>query len=121
MLIPLLSFFWLHSAVGGGGGSSVDAHATRDNVGCGFHLSCSGASFNGSVGEKGSGQARASSDVVAPSLFTWFGDAFADQQGSGCWWTRTFVSLVLFHLPVCICIYAAILTCLSISLLCYVG
>ncbi|KAI0410025.1 ubiquitin 3 binding protein But2 C-terminal domain-containing protein [Xylaria palmicola] len=79
MLIPLLSVFWLHSS------SLVDAHATRDNVGCGFHLSCSGA-FNGSIGEKSSGQARASSDV-SPSLFTWFGDAFADQQGSGCWWT----------------------------------
>ncbi|KAI0877256.1 hypothetical protein GGS24DRAFT_162294 [Hypoxylon argillaceum] len=80
MLIPLLSVFWLHSV------SPVDAHAvTRDNVGCGFHLSCSGA-FNGSIGQKSSGQARASSDV-SPSLFTWFGDAFADQQGSGCWWT----------------------------------
>ncbi|KAI0857040.1 ubiquitin 3 binding protein But2 C-terminal domain-containing protein [Xylaria cubensis] len=79
MLIPFLSVFWLHSL------HFVDAHATRDNVGCGFHLSCSGA-FNGSIGEKGSGQARASSDV-SPSLFTWFGDAFADQQGSGCWWT----------------------------------
>ncbi|RWA11123.1 hypothetical protein EKO27_g4002 [Xylaria grammica] len=79
MLIPFLSVFWLQSV------SLVDAHATRDNVGCGFHLSCSGA-FNGSIGEKSSGQARASSDV-SPSLFTWFGDAFADQQGSGCWWT----------------------------------
>ncbi|KAI1349289.1 ubiquitin 3 binding protein But2 C-terminal domain-containing protein [Xylaria sp. FL0043] len=81
MLIPLLSVVWLHTL-----STPVDAHATRDNVGCGFHLSCSGA-FNGSVGEKGSGQARASSDVSPPSLFTWFGDAFADQQGSGCWWT----------------------------------
>ncbi|KAF2968087.1 hypothetical protein GQX73_g5500 [Xylaria multiplex] len=79
MLIPFLSVFWLQSL------SAVDAHATRDNVGCGFHMSCSGA-FNGSIGEKSSGQARASSDV-SPSLFTWFGDAFADQQGSGCWWT----------------------------------
>ncbi|KAI0905659.1 hypothetical protein F4823DRAFT_627682 [Ustulina deusta] len=80
MLIPLLSVLWLHSV------SPADAHATRDNVGCGFHLSCSGA-FNGSIGEKSSGQARASGDVSSPSLFTWFGDAFADQQGSGCWWT----------------------------------
>ncbi|KAI1108808.1 hypothetical protein F5Y14DRAFT_445154 [Nemania sp. NC0429] len=88
MLVPLLSFFWLHSVVAAGGpAAAADAHATRDNVGCGFHLSCSGDAFNGSVGEKGSGQARASSDVSAPSLFTWFGDAFADQQGSGCWWT----------------------------------
>ncbi|KAI1271262.1 hypothetical protein F5Y07DRAFT_24710 [Xylaria sp. FL0933] len=81
MLISLLSVVWLHTL-----SRPVEAHATRDNVGCGFHLSCSGA-FNGSVGEKGSGQARASSDVSPPSLFTWFGDAFADQQGSGCWWT----------------------------------
>ncbi|KAI0467152.1 hypothetical protein F4859DRAFT_278165 [Xylaria cf. heliscus] len=85
MLIPLLSIFWLHSL------NPVDAHATRDNVGCGFHLSCSGA-FNGSIGEKSSGQARASSDV-SPSLFTWFGDAFADQQGSGCWWTPPTLTL----------------------------
>ncbi|KAI1423187.1 ubiquitin 3 binding protein But2 C-terminal domain-containing protein [Xylaria sp. FL1777] len=80
MLIPLLSVFWLHSL------SPVDAHATRNNVGCGFHLSCSGA-FNGSIGQKSSGQARASSDVSPASWFTWFGDAFADQAGSGCWWT----------------------------------
>ncbi|KAI0512960.1 ubiquitin 3 binding protein But2 C-terminal domain-containing protein [Xylaria bambusicola] len=80
MLIPLVSILWMHTL------DPVDAHATRDNVGCGFHLSCSGA-FNGSVGEKGSGQAHAGSDVSTPSLFTWFGDAFADQQGSGCWWT----------------------------------
>ncbi|KAK5632755.1 hypothetical protein RRF57_008469 [Xylaria bambusicola] len=80
MLIPLVSILWMHTL------DPVDAHATRDNVGCSFHLSCSGA-FNGSVGEKGSGQAHAGSDVSTPSLFTWFGDAFADQQGSGCWWT----------------------------------
>ncbi len=97
MLIPLLSVLWLHSV------SPVDAHATRDNVGCGFHLSCSGA-FNGSIGEKSSGQARASGDVSSPSLFTWFGDAFADQQGSGCWWTRTLISMFRLnhsspHLP----------------------
>ncbi|KAI1179048.1 ubiquitin 3 binding protein But2 C-terminal domain-containing protein [Nemania sp. FL0916] len=79
MLIPLIAIFWLQSV------DLVVAHATRDNVGCGFHLSCSG-SFNGSIGEKTSGQAHASSNVT-PSLFTWFGDAFADQQGSGCWWT----------------------------------
>ncbi|KAI3319388.1 ubiquitin 3 binding protein But2 C-terminal domain-containing protein [Xylariaceae sp. AK1471] len=80
MLIPLLSVFWLRSL------GPVEARAaTRDNVGCSFHLSCSGG-FNGSIGEKGSGQARASSGG-SPSLFTWFGDAFADQQGSGCWWT----------------------------------
>ncbi|KAI1127417.1 ubiquitin 3 binding protein But2 C-terminal domain-containing protein [Nemania abortiva] len=79
MLIPFLSVFWLHSV------RPVDAQVTRANVGCGFHLSCSGA-FNGSIGEKSSGQARASSNVV-PSLFTWFGDAFADEHGSGCWWT----------------------------------
>ncbi|KAI0427053.1 ubiquitin 3 binding protein But2 C-terminal domain-containing protein [Xylaria sp. FL1042] len=81
MLVPLVAVVWLHSLL-----DPVDAHATRDNVGCAFHLSCSGA-FNGSVGEKSSGQARAGSDVVSPSLFTWFGDAFTDQQSSGCWWT----------------------------------
>ncbi|KAI8629761.1 ubiquitin 3 binding protein But2 C-terminal domain-containing protein [Xylariaceae sp. FL1651] len=79
MIIPVLSVLWLCSV------SLVEAHATRDNVGCGFHLSCSGA-LNGSIGEKSSGQARAGSDVSS-MLFTWFGDAFADQQGSGCWWT----------------------------------
>ncbi|KAI0107766.1 ubiquitin 3 binding protein But2 C-terminal domain-containing protein [Nemania sp. FL0031] len=79
MLIPLVSIFWLQLV------SPADGHAMRANVGCGFHLSCSGA-FNGSIGEKSSGQARASSGV-SPSLFTWFGDTFADGQGNGCWWT----------------------------------
>ncbi|KAI2638628.1 ubiquitin 3 binding protein But2 C-terminal domain-containing protein [Xylaria nigripes] len=78
-LIPLLSVFWVHSL------NIVEAQPADGNVGCAFHLSCSGA-FNGSIGEKSSGQARASSDVL-PTLFTWFGDAFADQQGNGCWWT----------------------------------
>ncbi|KAH9892209.1 hypothetical protein F4778DRAFT_330244 [Xylariomycetidae sp. FL2044] len=58
---------------------------TRADVGCGFHVSTSGG-FSGAVGQIGSGQARAST-AIAPSLFTWFGDAFVDQQGRGCWWT----------------------------------
>ncbi|KAI0203448.1 hypothetical protein F4808DRAFT_20047 [Astrocystis sublimbata] len=78
-VIPVLSVVWLHSP------HVVDAQVARDNVGCGFHLSCSGG-YNSSIGEKQSGQARAASNV-SPSLFTWFGDAFADGQGSGCWWT----------------------------------
>ncbi|KAI0388843.1 hypothetical protein F5Y17DRAFT_470136 [Xylariaceae sp. FL0594] len=85
MLTPLLTVLWLHSL------SLINAHTARQNVGCSFHLSCSG-SFNGSVGQKSSGQLRSSSDVTAPTVFTWFGDAFVDQQGSGCWWTPpTFV------------------------------
>lgn len=62
--------------------------AVRQNAGCGFHIRTNGTvSFP--VGELASGQARAGSDMKA-SLFTWFGDAFVDQQGRGCWWTRTF-------------------------------
>lgn len=57
------------------------------NAGCGFHLTTTGG-YNGSVGQLGNGQVRAGSDL-SPSLFTWFGDAFADQQARGCWWTRT--------------------------------
>ncbi|KAI1821115.1 ubiquitin 3 binding protein But2 C-terminal domain-containing protein [Xylaria intraflava] len=80
MLVPLLvSVFWPHSS------HVVEAQAADGNVGCAFHLSCSGG-FNGSIGEKSSGQARAGRSV-SPMLFTWFGDAFADQAGSGCWWT----------------------------------
>ncbi|KAI1818284.1 ubiquitin 3 binding protein But2 C-terminal domain-containing protein [Poronia punctata] len=79
MLIPFLTIYWLHSL------SLVDAHASRDNVGCSFHLSCTG-SYNGSIGQMSSGQIRGASDVT-PRLFTWFGDDFVDQQGSGCWWT----------------------------------
>ncbi|KAH7018349.1 ubiquitin 3 binding protein But2 C-terminal domain-containing protein [Microdochium trichocladiopsis] len=58
----------------------------RQNAGCGFHLQTNG-SVQFPVGELASGQARAGSDIK-PTLFTWFGDAFVDQQGRGCWWTR---------------------------------
>ncbi|KAI1502534.1 ubiquitin 3 binding protein But2 C-terminal domain-containing protein [Biscogniauxia marginata] len=57
----------------------------RANAGCGFHLATKGG-FDGAVGEIGSGQARAGSDMK-PSIFTWFGDAFVDQLSRGCWWT----------------------------------
>ncbi|KXJ89550.1 ubiquitin 3 binding protein But2 C-terminal domain-domain-containing protein [Microdochium bolleyi] len=57
----------------------------RQNAGCGFHIQTNGSS-SFPVGELSSGQARAGSDMT-PSLFTWFGDAFVDQQGRGCWWT----------------------------------
>ncbi|OTB02701.1 hypothetical protein M426DRAFT_24486 [Hypoxylon sp. CI-4A] len=55
------------------------------NAGCGFHLTTTG-NFKGSVGQLADGQARAGGDL-APSVFTWFGDAFADMQSRGCWWT----------------------------------
>ncbi|KAI1089198.1 hypothetical protein F5B19DRAFT_384253 [Rostrohypoxylon terebratum] len=55
------------------------------NAGCGFHLTTTGG-YNGSVGQLGNGQVRAGGDL-SPCLFTWFGDAFADQQARGCWWT----------------------------------
>jgi hypothetical protein len=64
-------------------GSSI---AIRANAGCAFHLSTGGdAPFW--VGQLSNGQARGGSDIRA-STFTWFGDAFVDQQGRGCWWTR---------------------------------
>ncbi|KAJ1324435.1 Ubiquitin 3 binding protein [Microdochium nivale] len=57
----------------------------RQNAGCGFHIQTNG-SVNFPVGQLSSGQARAGNDM-SPSLFTWFGDAFVDKQGRGCWWT----------------------------------
>ncbi|KAI2783861.1 ubiquitin 3 binding protein But2 C-terminal domain-containing protein [Daldinia loculata] len=57
----------------------------RINAGCAFHLTI-GSGHNGSVGQLADGQVRVGSDL-APSLFTWFGDAFTDHQGRGCWWT----------------------------------
>ncbi|KAI1393014.1 uncharacterized protein F4822DRAFT_148245 [Hypoxylon trugodes] len=65
--------------------TSTKSTAPPMNAGCGFHLEVTGG-FNGPVGQLGNGQARAGSDLP-PSLFTWFGDAFADQEGRGCWWT----------------------------------
>ncbi|KAI1853059.1 hypothetical protein JX265_012815 [Neoarthrinium moseri] len=63
-------------------GSSI---TLRANAGCSFHLSTGGpAPFW--VGQLPDGQARGGSDIRA-STFTWFGDAFVDQQGRGCWWT----------------------------------
>ncbi|KAI0015415.1 ubiquitin 3 binding protein But2 C-terminal domain-containing protein [Xylariomycetidae sp. FL0641] len=64
MIFPILSISWLVSA----------------NAGCAFHLSTAGQ-VSGSVGQLGSGQARAGSSV-SPSLFTWFGDAFCDYNQS---------------------------------------
>ncbi|KAK7753008.1 hypothetical protein SLS62_004957 [Diatrype stigma] len=64
--------------------------AARADVGCGFHLRVTGGAAAVDnpfpVGQLDSGQCRAGS-AMAPSLFTWFGDAFVDQQGRGCWWT----------------------------------
>ncbi len=69
----------------------VDAVAVltaRADVGCGFHLLTGApAPVPFPVGQLDSGQCRAGSGMT-PSLFTWFGDAFVDQQGRGCWWTR---------------------------------
>ncbi|KAF7523356.1 hypothetical protein G7054_g11811 [Neopestalotiopsis clavispora] len=59
--------------------------ALRASAGCTFHLSTGGdAPFW--IGELSNGQCRGGSDMQA-STFTWFGDAFLDQQGRGCWWT----------------------------------
>ncbi|KAI2467575.1 hypothetical protein F4781DRAFT_303577 [Annulohypoxylon bovei var. microspora] len=83
MLLPILTIALLASLVSVKG-SSVQMNLQM-NAGCGFHLTTTGG-YNGSVGQLGNGQVRAGSDL-SPSLFTWFGDAFADQQGRGCWWT----------------------------------
>jgi hypothetical protein len=64
-------------------GSSI---TLRANAGCSFHLSTGGAAPFW-VGQLDNGQARGGSNVKA-STFTWFGDAFVDQQGRGCFWTR---------------------------------
>ncbi|KAI2622386.1 hypothetical protein GGR54DRAFT_629929 [Hypoxylon sp. NC1633] len=79
MLLPVLLIALLVSL------DSAGSSLIRVNAGCTFHLTTSGG-FNGSVGQLANGQARAGSDL-APSLFTWFGDAFVDQQSRGCWWT----------------------------------
>lgn len=67
------------------------AIAARADVGCGFHLHMTGGAAAVAnpfpVGQLDNGQCRAGS-AMTPSLFTWFGDAFVDQQGRGCWWTR---------------------------------
>ncbi|OTA94976.1 hypothetical protein M434DRAFT_29350 [Hypoxylon sp. CO27-5] len=89
MLLPILLIAFLAML------ASVETIAVQMNAGCGFHLSTSGG-FNGSVGQLANGQVRAGSDLT-PSLFTWFGDAFADQQGRSCWWTR----MVLLLTPIC--------------------
>ncbi|KAI0881342.1 uncharacterized protein GGS22DRAFT_73845 [Annulohypoxylon maeteangense] len=83
MLLPILTIALLAS-LASVRGSSVQMDLQM-NAGCGFHLTTTGG-YNGSVGQLGNGQVRAGSDL-SPSLFTWFGDAFADQQGRGCWWT----------------------------------
>ncbi|KAH6657949.1 ubiquitin 3 binding protein But2 C-terminal domain-containing protein [Truncatella angustata] len=57
----------------------------RQNAGCSFHLSTGGAAPFW-VGQLPNGQCRGGSDIAA-STFTWFGDAFVDQQNRGCWWT----------------------------------
>ncbi|KAI1137380.1 hypothetical protein F5Y05DRAFT_87922 [Hypoxylon sp. FL0543] len=79
MLLPMLFIAFLASL------ASVEGVSDPMNAGCGFHLTASGG-FNGSVGQLADGQVRAGSDLP-PSLFTWFGDAFTDQQGRSCWWT----------------------------------
>ena len=61
-------------------------HHARADIGCAFHL-LTGEPNPLPVGQLDSGQCRAGS-MMTPSLFTWFGDAFVDQQGRGCWWTR---------------------------------
>lgn len=56
----------------------------REDVGCGFHLETrGGGNVPFPVGQLDSGQCRAGSGM-ASSLFTWFGDAFVDQQGRAC-------------------------------------
>ncbi|ORY70281.1 ubiquitin 3 binding protein But2 C-terminal domain-containing protein [Pseudomassariella vexata] len=66
--------------------SQGNAISIRSNAACGFHLSTSSSSGEISVGQLSNGQARAGKGIK-PSVFTWFGDAFLDQQGRGCWWT----------------------------------
>ncbi|KAI1459871.1 hypothetical protein F4805DRAFT_34281 [Annulohypoxylon moriforme] len=84
MLLPILTIALLASLVSVKG-STTGQMNLQMNAGCGFHLTTTGG-YNGSVGQLGNGQVRAGSDL-SPSLFTWFGDAFADQQARGCWWT----------------------------------
>ncbi|KAI1770797.1 ubiquitin 3 binding protein But2 C-terminal domain-containing protein [Hypoxylon cercidicola] len=80
MLLSIFSTVFLTSL-----GSATGVPLLRIDATCGFRLTTEG-SFSGKVGQLTDGQVRAGSDL-AQSLFTWFGDAFADQQGRGCWWT----------------------------------
>ncbi|KAK8122688.1 hypothetical protein PG984_011358 [Apiospora sp. TS-2023a] len=67
-------------------GSPVNA---RSSVGCTFHLSVNAGGDPPAtypVGQIDDGLCRARGDLEA-STFTWFGDAFKDQRGRGCWWT----------------------------------
>lgn len=83
MLLPILFVAFLASLASVHGST---LQMFQMDVGCGFHLTATGG-FNGSVGQLPTGLVRAGSDL-SPTLFTWFGDAFADQLGRGCWWTR---------------------------------
>ncbi|KAK8852037.1 ubiquitin 3 binding protein But2 C-terminal domain-containing protein [Apiospora arundinis] len=82
--LPLLVGSALFNSLGQG-----NPLGTRANVGCTFHLS---VDAGGSppimypVGQIYDGLCRARGDLD-PSTFTWFGDAFVDKQGRGCWWT----------------------------------
>ncbi|KAI1077682.1 hypothetical protein F5B20DRAFT_592718 [Whalleya microplaca] len=79
LILPLVSLCWISITI------ARNVSVRRANAGCGFRLSTEGG-FNGVVGQLAGGQVRAGSDL-SPSLLTWFGDAFVDQQGRGCWWT----------------------------------
>ncbi|KAI1338400.1 ubiquitin 3 binding protein But2 C-terminal domain-containing protein [Xylariaceae sp. FL0016] len=74
MILPMLSLTWLITT----SLASPAAAVSRADAGCSFHLATSGA-FTGNVGQLSSGQLRAGSSIT-PSTFTWFGDAFVDQQ-----------------------------------------
>ena len=63
--------------------TNAAAVRTRADVGCGFHILTGQGPIPLPVGQLDSGQCRAGNGMV-PSLFTWFGDAFVDQQGRGC-------------------------------------
>ncbi|KAK8104369.1 GPI anchored cell wall protein [Apiospora kogelbergensis] len=67
-------------------GSPVSSQA---DAGCTFHLSVNAGGSPPAtypVGQIFDGLCRARGDL-SPSTFTWFGDAFMDKQGRGCWWT----------------------------------
>ena len=66
-------------------------HYPRTGVGCEFHLLTDGP-CSVPIGQIDSGQCRGGNSLT-PSLFTWSGDGFVDQQGRGCWWTRKSSSL----------------------------
>lgn len=90
ILIMIVMMTWMSDKVDARTDDGIVAvqheQPTRADVGCGFHLLTGGPSPI-PVGQISSGQCRAGSRMT-PSLFTWFGDAFVDQQGRGCWWTR---------------------------------